>query len=60
MYKIAFNVPPFIGGEDKKIKKTIDCRKISGGGEFTKKCNSRLEDMTGSEGAYDCLGYGGA
>lgn len=47
MRYISFNVPPYLGGEEKNIKKAIDCRKISGDGEFTKKCNSKLEEMTG-------------
>ncbi len=40
---ISFNVPPFVGDEIKYITKAIKNFKISGDGEFTKKCNSWLE-----------------
>jgi dTDP-4-amino-4,6-dideoxygalactose transaminase len=42
---IHFNVPPYIGTEEKYIKQAIANRKICGDGEFTKKCNKRLEEM---------------
>lgn len=51
MNNISFNVPPYVGNEEKYIKQTIARRKISGDGEFTKKCNSFLEKMTGSKKA---------
>ncbi len=48
---IQFNVPPFVGKETEYIAQAISNRKICGDGEFTKKCNSLLEDMTGSKKA---------
>lgn len=46
---IPFNVPPYIGKEDKYIKQTIDSRKICGDGQFTKKCNEKFEEITGAK-----------
>ena len=46
---IPFNVPPYIGKEDKYIKQAIDSRKICGAGQFTKKCNVKFEEMTGAK-----------
>ena len=46
---IPFNVPPYIGIEDKYIKQAIDSRKICGDGQFTKKCNVKFEEMTGAK-----------
>lgn len=43
---IPFNVPPYIGQEDKYIKQAIDSRKICGDGQFTKKCNEKFEEIT--------------
>ncbi len=40
---ISFNVPPYVGNEEKYIKQAIDFHKICGDGEFTRKCNSWLE-----------------
>lgn len=51
MKRIPFNVPPYIGKEDKYIKKAIDSRKICGDGEFTRLCNSKLEELTGTKKA---------
>lgn len=51
MNKISFNIPPYIGNEDNYIMKAISNHKISGDGEFTKKCNAKLEEMTGTEKA---------
>ena len=48
---IPFNVPPYIGKEDKYIKQAIDSRKICGDGQFTKKCNVKFEEMTGAKKA---------
>ncbi len=45
---ISFNVPPCVGTEEKYIKDAISKRKICGDGEYTKKCNSWLEEKTGS------------
>lgn len=44
---IPFNTPPYIGREDEYIKEAIASHKICGDGEFTKKCNSWIEDRTG-------------
>ena len=41
---ISFNVPPYVGDELKYIEEAIKLHKISGDGEFTKKCNKWLED----------------
>ena len=46
---IPFNVPPYIGKEDKYIKQAIDSRKICGDGQFTKKCNVKFEEMTAAK-----------
>ncbi|MEE1076660.1 MAG: dTDP-4-amino-4,6-dideoxygalactose transaminase [Acutalibacteraceae bacterium] len=51
MKRIPFNVPPYIGKEDEYIKKAIDSRKICGDGEFTRLCNSKLEELTGTKKA---------
>lgn len=39
-----FNVPPYTGNEEKYIAQAIANRKICGDGEFTKKCNTWLEE----------------
>ena len=41
---IPFNVPPFVGDELKYVARAVENRRISGDGEFTKKCNAWLED----------------
>ena len=41
---ISFNVPPFIGTEEKYISQAIQSHKICGDGEFTKKCNAWMEE----------------
>lgn len=43
---IRFNVPPFTGKETEYIEKAIRDMKISGDGEFTRKCSSWLEEHT--------------
>jgi dTDP-4-amino-4,6-dideoxygalactose transaminase len=48
MKNISFNVPPYIGTEDKYIKEAIDSGKICGDGAFTKKCNEKFEEITGA------------
>lgn len=48
---IGFNIPPYIGTEDNYIKQAIMSRKICGDGEFTKKCNAKLEEITKSKKA---------
>ncbi|MGV8906555.1 MAG: dTDP-4-amino-4,6-dideoxygalactose transaminase [Acetobacterium sp.] len=40
---IYFNVPPHVKDDIKYIKEAIDNHKISGDGEFTKKCNGWIE-----------------
>lgn len=41
---ISFNRPPCIGTEEMYIQQAISNRKISGDGEFTKKCNTWMEE----------------
>lgn len=48
---IDFNVPPSTGGEIDYIKEAVENKKICGDGSFTKKCNSWLEDKTGTNKA---------
>lgn len=48
---IPFNVPPYIGLEDKYIKQAITAHKICGDGDFTKRCNAKLEKITGTQKA---------
>ena len=43
---IPFNIPPYLGIENKYIEKVIENKKICGDGEFTKKCNRWLEAKT--------------
>ena len=45
---ISFNVPPFTGKELDYMRSAIDSHKISGDGEFTKKCSSWLEQRFSS------------
>lgn len=45
---INFNVPPFVGRESEYILEAINNRKISGDGEFTRRCNNWIERNTGS------------
>lgn len=51
MSDIPFNIPPYIGTEDNYLKQAIMSRKICGDGEFTKKCNAKLEEITKSKKA---------
>ena len=51
MNNIPFNIPPYVGTEDKYIQEVISNRKICGDGEFTKKCNTKLEEITGTKKA---------
>lgn len=48
---IPFNVPPCVGSEEKYIAEAIANHKLCGDGEFTKKCNAKLEEMTGTSKA---------
>ena len=45
---IPFNVPPCVGNEEEYIAQAIANHKLCGDGEFTKKCNAKLEQMTGT------------
>ena len=42
---IPFNVPPCTGNEMKYIAEAVDSHKISGDGQFTKRCNAWLEEQ---------------
>jgi dTDP-4-amino-4,6-dideoxygalactose transaminase len=44
---ISFNVPPFIGKEQSYIAEAISVHKICGDGEFTRRCNTWLEQNVG-------------
>jgi dTDP-4-amino-4,6-dideoxygalactose transaminase len=44
---IDFNVPPFIGKETEYVEEAIKNHKISGDGEFTRRCSSLLKEMMG-------------
>lgn len=46
---IPFNKPPFVGKELKYIEEAVNCHKLCGDGQFTKKCNDYLEKITKSE-----------
>lgn len=48
---INFNVPSFVGMELEYIKQAIDNKKICGDGDFTKRCNTWLEERCGSQKA---------
>ena len=48
---IPFNVPPCVGSEEKYIAEAIANHKLCGDGAFTKKCNAKLEEMTGTSKA---------
>lgn len=41
---IPFNVPPFTGDEFEFVKQAIESRKICGDGQFTKMCNTWMEE----------------
>lgn len=41
---ISFNIPPYVGTEEKYIAEAIASHKICGDGSFTKKCNAWLEE----------------
>ena len=48
---IPFNQPPYVGTEPEYMMKAIINRKICGDGEFTKKCNTWIEEKTGTSKA---------
>ena len=41
---INFNIPPFTGKELEYIKQAVEAHKICGDGQFTKRCNTWLEE----------------
>lgn len=45
---IVFNVPPYTGKELDYISQAVKEQKICGDGTFTKKCNSWIEEKTGT------------
>ncbi|MBQ9155465.1 MAG: dTDP-4-amino-4,6-dideoxygalactose transaminase [Eubacterium sp.] len=45
---ITFNVPPYTGKEIDYIKEAIQNHKISGDGEFTRRCSEWIEEKTGT------------
>ena len=47
---INFNVPPIVGTEEKYISEAIHSHKICGDGQFTKKCNEWIKNLTGASG----------
>ena len=49
MNKIPFNIPLVSNSEIKNIARVLDVGKFSGDGEFTKKCNYWLENLTKSK-----------
>ncbi len=46
-FQIPFNKPCLVGGEFAYIQQAIESGKISGGGEFTQKCQNFLEQQLG-------------
>ena len=48
---ISFNIPPYVGTEERYIAEAIASRKICGDGSFTKRCNEKLEELTGTKKA---------
>ncbi len=48
---VKFNIPPHLGTEEKYISQAISLCKICGDGQFTKNCNTWLEEKTGSKKA---------
>ncbi len=49
--EIPFNIPPMVGKEKEYIDIVMSKRKLSGDGEFTKRCNAWIEDNTGTSKA---------
>lgn len=48
---INFNIPPFTGKETEYMAQAIKNHKISGDGEFTRRCNEWIEKRTGTSKA---------
>ncbi len=46
---IVFNVPPYTGRELQYISQAVEQQKICGDGEFTRRCNSWIEERTGTK-----------
>ncbi len=46
---ITFNKPPFTGNEEKYVLEAMNSNKISGDGEFTRKCTQWFEENLGSK-----------
>ena len=46
---ISFNVPPYVGTEEKYIAEAIASHKICGDGRFTGKCSAWLEERFGAK-----------
>lgn len=45
---INFNVPPFTGKEFEYMREAVEKEKICGDGPYTKKCNEKIEELTGT------------
>lgn len=45
---ISFNIPPYVGTEEKYIAEAIAGRKLCGDGEFTRRCHAWLETRFGT------------
>ena len=43
-YMIPFNKPPYTGNEEKYVLESMRSSKISGDGEFTKRCHKWFEE----------------
>lgn len=48
---ISFNIPPYIGDEDASVLEAIHSQKISGDGQFTKRCQQWIESALGAKKA---------
>ncbi len=48
---IPFNKPPYVGKEEQYMKEAIGSRKISGDGNFTRRCQDWLENAAGTDKA---------
>lgn len=46
---IKFNIPPYVGEEEKYVHEAIASQKICGDGQFTKKCNTWMEERFGAQ-----------
>lgn len=48
---IVFNIPPYTGKESEYMMQAVEAHKICGDGEFTKKCDTWIENNTGTKKA---------